>query len=138
MVIQKKTPNLMALLDSHTKEATPEVLIILKPLTPLPPRPSPPEPAKKKRKREKRPGKKVSEEGEIQGQPLQEQGKGSKSTKSQQKRVASESTGSEVATKHRPRIVTWNPLLALDRSASLWTPLSGISIMGGLYMWPTR
>lgn len=77
MVIQKKTPNLMALLDSHAKEATPEVLIILKPLNPLPPRPSPPEPAKKKRKREKRPGKKVSEEAEIQGQPLQEQAKGS-------------------------------------------------------------
>ncbi|KAK7857998.1 geranylgeranyl transferase type-2 subunit beta 1 [Quercus suber] len=53
MVIQKKTLNLLALLESHAGGATPEVPVDLRPPTPIPARSSPTEPGEKKRKREK-------------------------------------------------------------------------------------
>lgn len=53
MVIQKKTPNLSALLESHVRESTTKVPIVPRPSTPIPPRPFPLEPTNKKRKRDK-------------------------------------------------------------------------------------
>ena len=67
MVIQKKTPNLLVLLEFYTEGTTLEVLVDSKPPTPLA-RSSPTEPGKTKRKRVKRSGKEIFEEGKIQSQ----------------------------------------------------------------------
>lgn len=66
MVIQKKIPNLLALLESHARSATHEFQVGLRPPTPIPTRSSPIDPRDKKWKKEKRPSKEVSEEGVIQ------------------------------------------------------------------------
>ena len=68
MVIQKNTPNLLALLESYARGATPEVPIDLRPPTPIASWASPIELSEKKRKRERTLGKEVSKEGEIQTQ----------------------------------------------------------------------
>ena len=96
MVIQKNTPNLLELLESYARGATPEVLINLRPPTPIPSRASPTELSEKKRKRERMLGRKVSKKGEIQTQVAQETGKGSKSTRTQQKESATKGTNFEV------------------------------------------
>lgn len=106
MVIQNKTPNLLALLESHARDATPKVSIDLRPSTPIPTQSSPIEPSEKKRKKEKRPSKGVSKEGEIQIQ--------TKSTKAQQKKNDIEGTSFEVVTKCRPTVPTYYPTLILD------------------------
>ena len=67
MVIQKKTPNLLVLLEFYTEGTTLEVSVDSKPPTPLA-RSSPTEPGKTKRKRVKRSGKEIFEEGKIQSQ----------------------------------------------------------------------
>ena len=76
MVIQKNTPNLLALLESHARGATPEVSVYLRPSTPIPSRAFPIELSEKKRKRERTLGKEVSKEGEIQTQVAQKTSKG--------------------------------------------------------------
>lgn len=48
------------------------------------------------------PGKEAMKEGKIQGQLPQEQAYGSKSTRSQQKKISNESMSIKVAAKHRP------------------------------------
>ena len=83
MVIQKNTPNLLALLESHARGATPEVPVDLRPPTPIPSRAFPTELSKKKRKRERTLGKEVSKEGEIRTQVAQKTSKGSKSIRTQ-------------------------------------------------------
>ena len=60
MVIQKKTPNLLALLEIHARGATPEVPVDPRPPTPIPAQSSPTKLGEKKRKREKRPDKEIS------------------------------------------------------------------------------
>lgn len=65
IVLQRRTPNILALLESHAKSATLEVSMDLKPLTPHPSRAFLIKLGEKKRKRDKRPGKEVSKEGEI-------------------------------------------------------------------------
>ena len=66
MVIEKKLPDLLSLLESHAGDATPEIAVVLRPPTPiLPPPPTQTEPVDKKRKRDKKGGKGSTEEGEI-------------------------------------------------------------------------
>ena len=67
MVIEKKLPDLLSLLESHAGDATPEIAVVLRPLTPIlpPPPPTQTEPVDKKRKRDKKGGKGSTEEGEI-------------------------------------------------------------------------
>ena len=78
MVLQRRTPNLLALLESHVGSATPEVSVDPRPPTPLPSRTSPIELVEKKRKRDKKSGKGMSEEGKIQPSKDQEPSRGSK------------------------------------------------------------
>ena len=68
MVIEKKLPDLLSLLESHAGDATPEIAVVPWPPTPILPPPPPPtqtEPVDKKRKRDKKGGKGSTEEGEI-------------------------------------------------------------------------
>jgi len=62
MVIEKRVPDLLSLLESHTSDATSEI-----PVVPRPPSPTPPQidPVDKKRKRDKKARKGVVEEGMI-------------------------------------------------------------------------
>lgn len=65
IVLQRRTPNILALLESHAKSATLEVAVDPKPPTPHPSRAFLIKLGEKIRKRDKRPGKEVFEEGEI-------------------------------------------------------------------------
>lgn len=63
MVIEKRLPDLLSLLESYSGDATPEVLTV-----PMPPSPAPPpqiDPTGKIRKRDKKGGKGIAEEGKI-------------------------------------------------------------------------
>ena len=64
MVIEKKLPNLLSLLESHVDDATLEVLVVSRPPTPTPPPPQNDQ-TDKKRKRDKKAGKGAAEKGEI-------------------------------------------------------------------------
>ena len=57
MVIEKKLPNLLSLLESHARTVAPEVPVVPRPPTPIPPTRVQTEPADKKGKRDKRGGK---------------------------------------------------------------------------------
>lgn len=68
MVIEKRLPYLLSLLESHAGIATLEVPIVARPLTPIPLAPIQAKPANKKRKRDKKGrggGKGPIEEGEV-------------------------------------------------------------------------
>jgi len=65
VVLQRKTPNLLALLESHVEGTTPEVAVNPYPPTPLPSWVSPAEPLEKKRKRDKKAGNETFGEGEV-------------------------------------------------------------------------
>ena len=73
MVIEKKLPNLLSLLESHVGDATLEVLVVPRPPTPAPPPPPQNDPIEKKRKRDKKVGKGAAEEGEVQEETSPEQ-----------------------------------------------------------------
>ena len=66
MVIEKRLPDLLSLLESHTGTAAPEVPIIPRPPTPIPLTPIQTKLADKKRKRDKKRGKGLIEEGKVQ------------------------------------------------------------------------
>ena len=78
MVIEKRLPNLLYLLESHIDDATPQTPVVPRPLTPLPPPQT--DLANKKRKWDKKVGKGIAEEGEIQEETPLEQTKGPKAT----------------------------------------------------------
>ena len=67
MVIEKKLPDLLSLLESHAGDATPKIAVVMRPPTPIlpPPPPTQTEPVDKKRKRDTKGGKGSTEEGEI-------------------------------------------------------------------------
>ena len=65
MVIEKKLADLLSLLESHVGDATPKVLVVLRPPIPTPPPPPQNDPTDKKRKRDKKAGKGAAEKGEI-------------------------------------------------------------------------
>ena len=64
MVIEKKLPDLLSLLESHVDDATSEVLVVSRLPTSTPPPPQN-DPTNKKRKRDKKAGKGAAEKGEI-------------------------------------------------------------------------
>lgn len=70
MVIEKRVPNLLSLIESHAGEAAPEISVVSRPPTPTPtptPAPSPRiDPVDNKRKRENKARNGVIEEGDIQ------------------------------------------------------------------------
>lgn len=78
MVIQKRTSNLLTLLESYVGVGPSETPILPRPLTPVPLQSSPLKPAKKKRKKDKKQGKDSVEEGEITCQPPYKHAKGAK------------------------------------------------------------
>ena len=114
VVLQRKTPNLLALLESHVEGTTPEVAVNPCPPTPLPPWVSPAEPLEKKRKRDKKAGNETSKEGEVQPSKDQEPPKGSKVAKGQQRRSFVEGSGLEVTPDCCPKVPTWNLPLELN------------------------
>ena len=114
MVVQKRTPNLLVLLEVHAGVALFEVPVASRPLTPILPWNSPTEQAEKKQKRDKKQDKEIVGKGEIQDQPPSKPTKGAKSARLQQKKSVSKSTALEVAAKHRLRVPNWNPELVLD------------------------
>lgn len=66
MVIEKRLPDLLSLLESHVDDTTPEILVVPRPPTPTPLPPPQTNPADKKRKRDKKAGKGIAKKGEIQ------------------------------------------------------------------------
>ena len=64
MVIEKRLPDLLSLLESHARATIPKVPVIPKPLTPIPLTPAQTEPVDKKQKMDKRGGKGVVERSE--------------------------------------------------------------------------
>ena len=96
MVIEKKLPNLLSLLESHARTVAPEVPVVPRPPTPIPPTRVQTEPTDKKGKRDKKGGKGVVEEGEVQEETPPKPTKVAKMTRTQQgKGVESSSTASE-------------------------------------------
>lgn len=65
MVLEGKTPDLLALLTAHVGGNASVVPIVPRPPTPAPPHPSATEAVEKKRKKGKQIGKENSKEGEI-------------------------------------------------------------------------
>nr|POF21366.1 hypothetical protein CFP56_43490 [Quercus suber] len=63
MVIEKRVPDLLALLESHAGEATPEVLVVSRPSTLAPPSPSQTDHTDRKRKMERKQEKRLSKRG---------------------------------------------------------------------------
>ena len=96
MVIEKRLPDLLSLLESHARAIVPKVLVIPKPLTPIPVAPAQTELADKKRIMDKRGGKRVVKEGEVQEETPHEPIKMTKVTRTQQRKcVESSGTASE-------------------------------------------
>ena len=96
MVIEKKLPDLLFLLESHAGTATPKVPIVPRPLTPIPLALVQTKAADKKRKRDKKGGKGPIEEGEIQEEAPPKPTKVAKVTRAQQRRgVESSDAASE-------------------------------------------
>ena len=54
MVIEKRLPDLLSLLESHVGTTTSEISVVPRPLTPIPPPPPQTEPAEKKWKKEQK------------------------------------------------------------------------------------
>ena len=108
MVLNKRTPNLLALLESHAWAFNPH------PPTPAQSRASPTEPLEKKRKRDKKAGKETFEEGEVQPSKDQEPPKEVKVAKGQQRRSSTEGSHIGVALDCRTKVPIWNPTLELD------------------------
>nr|POF23598.1 hypothetical protein CFP56_30320 [Quercus suber] len=75
IVIEKKLPDLLSLLESHPGGATPEITMVPKLPMPTSPPPVQTEPLDKKQKRDKKGGKGSTEEGEIQEETPLEQAK---------------------------------------------------------------
>ena len=110
MVIKKKLPDLLSLLDSHARDATLKVAMVQRPPTLNPP-PTPPQKKKtqtkqanKKWKRDKKGSKGSTKEGGIQEETLLEQSKATKVTRAQQRR-GGETT--EMIPKRRTCIPSW-------------------------------
>ena len=96
MVIEKRLPDLVSLLESHVGTSGSEVPIIPKPPTHIPFAPTQTEPTNKKRKRDKKGGKGVFEEGEFQEETPLKPTKIIKVTGAQQRKgVESSSIASE-------------------------------------------
>ena len=96
MVIEKRLPDLLSLLESHARATVPKVPVIPKPLTPIPLTPAQTKPTDKKQKMDKRGGKGVVEEGEVQEETPHEPIKMTKVTRTQQRKcVESSGTASE-------------------------------------------
>lgn len=110
MVIEKRLPNLLSLLESHAGNATHKVPMVLRPPapTPLPPKTNL---VDKKMKRDKKARKGTGEEGEIQEDTPLEKTRGPKAIRSKQKRAREVI---ETVPKRHPRILRWNPPLVLD------------------------
>lgn len=86
MVIEKRLPNLLSLLESHARTTVPGVLVIPKPLTLIILAPIQTEPTDKKWKRDRRRGKGVVEKGEVQEENPPEPTKVIKVTCAQQRK----------------------------------------------------
>ena len=69
MVLEKKTPDLLAVLTAHTEGNSLAMTVVLRPSMLDPPLPSPSEATKKKRKREKHSGKEGFKDGGKYSQP---------------------------------------------------------------------
>lgn len=111
MVIEKRLLDLLPLLESHARDATPKVPVVPRPQIPAPLPPIQIEPTDNKRKRDKKVGKGTAKEGEIQEETLPEQSRGLRATRSQQ-RKRGEVT--ETILERRSWILSWNPPLVLD------------------------
>ena len=85
-MIEKRLSDLLSVLESHARDATSKVPVVLRPTTPAPPPPTQTEPTNKKWKRDQKGGKVSTKEGEIQEETLPEQTKVAKVTRSQQRR----------------------------------------------------
>ena len=77
MVIEKREPDLLSLLESHTSDATSEIPVVLRPPSRTPPQTDPVDKRKRDKKKLERG---VFEEGMIQDEPPLEQTRGSKAT----------------------------------------------------------
>lgn len=110
-MIEKKLPDLLSLLESHARDATPEVVVVPRPPTPIPPPPIQTERADKKRKKDNKGGKGSTEEREIQEETPLEQSKATKVTRAQQRRGGETL---EMNSERRTRIPNWNPPFVLD------------------------
>lgn len=87
MVIEKRIPDLLSLLESHAGDATHEVPMVPRPLTPTPLPPTQTDLVDKKRKKDKKAGKGTAEESKIQEETPLEKTRGPKAIRSQQRRV---------------------------------------------------
>ena len=113
MVIEKKLPDLLFLLESHTGTTNLEIPIVPRPSTPIPLAPVQTKAADKKGKRDKIGGKRPIKEGEVQEEALPEPTKVAKVTRAQQRRGVE---SSDVASERRSRVSNWNPVFELDGS----------------------
>ena len=86
MVIEKRLPDLLSLLESHARTTAPKAPIVPKPLTLIPSTPEQTEPVDKKRKREKKGGKGPIKEGEVQEEALPKPTKVARMTQAQQRK----------------------------------------------------
>ena len=116
MVIERRLPGLLSLLESHARTTMPEVPVILRPPTPIIPAPIQIEPIDKKRKRDRRVGKGVVDEGEVQEETPLEPTKVVKMTRTQQRKGVERSN---TASERRSKALIWNPSFALDDSPLL-------------------
>ena len=112
MVLEKKTPNLLALLTTHAEGNSPMVLVVLRPLTPTLAQVATAEAVEKKRKRGK--ATEGSDEGEIHrlcnSPPL-------KSPKPQgltKKKGATTGTDKGTEGEQCPKPIIWNPAFVLS------------------------
>lgn len=119
MVLQKRTPNLLVLLEFHAGGATPKMAINPYPPTPVQSRASLAEPLKKERKKNQKARNETFEEGKVQPSKNQEPPKGSKVAKEQQRKSFVEGSSDEVAPGRHPKVPTWNPSLELDGASLL-------------------
>nr|POE92508.1 hypothetical protein CFP56_37952 [Quercus suber] len=83
MVIEKRLPDLLSLLQSHSRDANLEISMVPRPPTLASPLPPQNNPANKIKKRDKKGGKGIIEEGETQEETPPKQTKGPKATQSQ-------------------------------------------------------
>ena len=113
MLLEKRMPDLLALLESYVGGATLEVPIVPRPPTPALPPPFQTKTFDKKWKRDKNGGKVSSEEGEIHEETPPEQSKATKVSWTWQMKGGKTSN---MISKHRPCAPNWNPPLMLDMS----------------------
>ena len=112
MVLEKKTPNLLALLTTHTEGNSPMVPVVLRPLTPTLAQAATVEAVEKKRKRGK--ATEGSDEGEIHRLCNSPPPKSPKPQGLTKKKGATTGTDKGTEGEQCPKPIIWNPAFVLS------------------------